>query len=214
MRNHDGVLRSDPVTIDALWCPVVEKGEACPARKDNESMDQAEEVDRLFRDHARELYRYLRTFRLSEEDTYDLVQDVYTRLLDAGLSKIHKPRVWLFTVGRNLAINRLKRDKVRRADGQDPDAVADGSPGALSGLLEQEVQARLWQAFAELPARDQEMMILYLEHEFSYRQIAEVTGRSEISVRVAMHRSRNQLKRRLRPLEMREEMTEAREALR
>jgi RNA polymerase sigma-70 factor, ECF subfamily len=177
-------------------------------------MDQAEGVDRLFRDHARELYRYLRTFRLSEEDTYDLVQDVYTKLLDAGPSKIHKPRVWLFTVGRNLAINRLKRNRVRRAECQDPDVVADGSPGALSGLLEREDQVRLWQAFAELPARDQEMMGLYLEHEFSYRQIAEVMGRSEISVRVAMHRSRNQLKKRLRPPEMQEKMAEVKEGLR
>jgi DNA-directed RNA polymerase specialized sigma24 family protein len=43
------------------------------------------------------------------------------------------------------------------------------------------------------------MMELYLEHEFSYRQIAAVMERSEVSVRVAMHRSRNQLKKWLKP---------------
>jgi len=157
-------------------------------------------VDRLFRDHAKELTRYLRTFRLSDEDTYDLVQDAYMKLLDADPSSIRKPKVWLFTVGRNLAINSLKRNKLRRAEGPDPDGMADGSPGALSGLVEQEERSQLWQAFKNLPDRDREMMLLYLEHEFSHRQIAAVMDRSEVSVRVAMHRARSQLKKWLKPV--------------
>jgi len=162
-------------------------------------MDQGEWVDRLFRDHAKELYRYLRTFRLPEEDTYDLVQDAFAKLLDTEPSSIRKPKVWLFTVGRNLAINLLKRNRTRRPEGTDPDTVADGSPGALSGLLDREERSRLWRAFLALPDRDREMMELYLEHGFSYRQIGSVTGRSEIAVRVAMHRCRKQMRQRLHP---------------
>jgi len=164
-------------------------------------MDQGEWVDRLFREHAAELTRYLRTFRLPEQDTYDLVQDTYVKLLDADPSSIRRPKVWLFTVGRNLAINLLKRNRTRRSDGSDPDSVADGSSGALTGLLEQERSSQLWEAFLGLSERDREMMELYLDHEFSYRQIAEVTGRSEIAIRVAMHRTRNQLKKCLKPLD-------------
>ena len=162
-------------------------------------MDQRQWVDNLFREHAKPLFRYLRTFRLPEEDTYDLVQEAYIRLLNAGPSEIRKPKVWLFTVGRNLAINMLKREKPRWTDAVEVDEMADESEGALAGLLEKEDRARLWEAFSRLPGRDREMMGLYLEHEFSYRQIAEVLGRSEISVRVAMHRSRNRLKKQLRP---------------
>ncbi len=163
-------------------------------------MDKRQWVDSLFREHAKPLFRYLCSFRLSEEDTYDLVQEAYTRLLDAGPMKISKPKVWLFTVGRNLAINMLKRDKARRADAMDVDEMAEESPGALADLLEKEERAQLWEAFSKLSAGDREMMGLYLEHEFSYRQIAEVLGRSEISIRVAMHRTRNRLKKRLRPV--------------
>jgi len=164
-------------------------------------MDQGAWVDRLFRDHAGELTRYLRTFRLPEQDTYDLVQDAFVKLLDADPAAIRKPRVWLFTVGRNLAINRLKRNRTRRAEGPDPEALGDGDPGPLSGLLRREESSRLWEAFLRLPERDREMMELHLDHELSYRQIARVTGRSEIAVRVAMHRTRNQLKKWLKPVE-------------
>jgi RNA polymerase sigma factor (sigma-70 family) len=162
-------------------------------------MDQGEWVDRLFRDHAKELYRYLRTFRLPEEDTYDLVQDAFAKLLVTEPSSIRRPKVWLFSVGRNLAINLLKRNRTSRVGGADPDSVPDGSPGALCGLLDREERSRLWQAFLALPARDREMMELYLEQGFSYRQIGSVTGRSEIAVRVAMHRCRRQMRQRANP---------------
>jgi len=161
-------------------------------------MDQRQRVDDLFRENARPLFRYLRTFRLAEEDAYDLVQEAFVRLLDADLSAIRRPKVWLFTVGRNLAINLKKKETTRRTDAADVDVLPDGSPGALAGLLEQEERERLWEAFSGLSDGEREMLGLYLEHEFGYAQIAEVLGRSEISVRVAMHRSRNRLRKRLR----------------
>ncbi len=163
-------------------------------------MDQREWVDRLFQECAKELFHYLCSFRLSEDDTYDLVQETYVILLDAKQSRIRNPKVWLFTVGRNLAINTLKRRK-RRAESPDVEALADESPGALSHMLKEEEWAGLWQAFRMLPSRDQEMMELSLEHEFSYREIATLLGKSEISVRVAMHRSRKRLSNLLRTVD-------------
>ena len=74
-------------------------------------MEHREWVDRLFREHAKALYRYLRTFRLPEEDTYDLVHDAFLKLLGTKPSQVRQPKVWLFTVGRNLALNKLKRKK-------------------------------------------------------------------------------------------------------
>jgi RNA polymerase sigma-70 factor (ECF subfamily) len=162
-------------------------------------MDQRQWVDNLFREHAKPLFRYLRTFRLPEEDTYDLVQEAYIRLMSAGPSKIRKPKVWLFTVGRNLAINVMKREKSRWTDAGAVDLLEDESRGALADLMDKEDREQLWAAFSALSDGDREMMGLYLEHEFSYRQIAEVLGRTEISVRVGMHRCRNRLKKQLRP---------------
>jgi RNA polymerase sigma factor (sigma-70 family) len=160
-------------------------------------MDKREWVDRLFREYAKELFRYLLSFRLSEEDTYDLVQDAYVKLLDVKPWQVRQPKVWLFAVGRNLAINQLKW-RGRWAGNPDVEGIVDESPGMLPSILEDEDRALLWKAFSRLPGRDQEMLGLYLEHEFSYRQIAALLGKSEISVRVAMHRSRNQLKKLLR----------------
>ena len=169
-------------------------------RKDVEFMNRREWVDRLFREHARDLYRYLRTFRLSEEDTYDLVHDTYVTLLDNMPSQVRQPRVWLFTVGRNLAINVVKR-RHRWSENPGVEELVDASPGVLSDMLEDEKHGMLWQAFSKLPGKDREMMALYLDHELNYRQIATVLGKSDISIRVAMHRSRKQLRESLRSME-------------
>jgi len=156
-------------------------------------MDRREWVDRLFREQAKNLHRYLRGFRLPEEETYDLVQDSFVRLLEADPARIQLPKVWLFTIGRNLAINAFQRNR-RRPGNSDVENLVDESPGVLTGMQEDQERAMLWQAFLKLSAKDRELMGLYLEHEFSYRQIAGILGKSEISVRVAMHRLRAQLR--------------------
>jgi RNA polymerase sigma factor (sigma-70 family) len=163
-------------------------------------MGQREWVDRLFRDHAKELFRYLRSFPLSEEDTYDLVQDAFVKLMHKKPSDLRQPKTWLFTVARRQAINQLKRNHTLK-NHPNVEGLEDESQGPLARMLESEEQEMLWQAFSKLPASDREMMSLYVEHAFDYRQIARVLGRSEISVRVAMHRSRNQLKKWVRSME-------------
>jgi RNA polymerase sigma-70 factor, ECF subfamily len=159
-------------------------------------MDRREWVDGVFRAHSTELYRYLRTFRLSEEETYDLVQDSFVKLLDFEPSQIRQPKVWLFAVGRNQAINARRRNG-RRAESRDVEGLFDPSPGALGALLEDEERRMLWEALQRLPGAQQEMLVLYLEHELNYGQIAKVLGRSELAVRVAMHRCRGQLRKEL-----------------
>jgi len=121
-------------------------------------------------------------------------------VLKAQPSQIRHPKAWLFTVARNLALNRLKTRRSRTEEA-DIEAIADPAPSVLSSMLENEDGALLWRAYSMLPAKDREMMDLYLDNDFTYRQIARILGRSEISVRVAMHRSRKQLRRLLRSLE-------------
>jgi len=161
-------------------------------------MDRRARVDRLFQEHARALY--LRGFRLPEDETYDLVQDAFLRLLEADVERVRLPRAWLFTTGRNLAINKLKRNRAA-SDPADVEGLADESPGPLADMEDVRDRQALWQAFQKLSAPERELLELSLEHEFTCGQMAAILGRSEISVRVAMHRVRTRLKKLLQDFE-------------
>ena len=155
-------------------------------------MDRRDWVDSLFRKHSKELFRYLRSFRLPEDETYDLVQSTFIKALDANPSRIKKPKAWLFKVGRNMAINTLKRERrMVNGDFQEP---ADESPGVLSDLLKNEDHARLWAAVEKLSEKDRELLRLQLANDFSYAEIGRILGKSNVAVRVAMHRVREKLK--------------------
>lgn len=161
-------------------------------------MDRRKWVDEIFRTHAEGLFRYLRTFRLSTDDTYDLVQSTFLKLIEMKPNQIKHPKAWLYSVGRNLAIDLLRRNRVR-PEGGNVDEIVDGSRGLIERIEHDEARALLQQSFNELPESDREMLRLALEHELPYARIAAVIKKSEISVRVAMHRARKQLKKKLSP---------------
>ena len=156
-------------------------------------MDRREWVDRLFQEHGDALFRYLRSFRLPEDETYDLVQSVFLKLIEVKPTKLKQPKAWLFAVGRNMAINALGRAKRTSAVPESFEPPGD-EPSPLDRLLEGEAYARLWQAFSQLPERDREMIRLSLEHGLTHEQIAEVTGTTRGAVKVAMHRNRHKLR--------------------
>jgi len=150
-------------------------------------------VEGVFRDHADALFRYLRSFRLSEEDTYDLVQTVFLKLLDARPASLREARAWLFTVGRNLAINALARNS-RYGETSKAEDPPDKAPGALETLLADEENRRLWGLFRLLPPEEQEIFRLHCEHGLSYAEIGRVVQKATGAVKVAVHRARARLR--------------------
>ncbi len=156
-------------------------------------MDRHQWIDSLFRNHAEDLFRYLRTFRLPEDETYDLVQAAFLAILKEDLDSIQRPRSWLFTVGRNLAINSLRSGK-RSVSGIEIDEKPGDEPLADEVMIQGESDEELWQAFAKLPQRDQELLRLQILDELSTREIADVLAMSESAVRVALHRARQRLR--------------------
>ena len=149
-------------------------------------MNRKDQIDALFRDYAEDLFRYLRSFRLPVDQTYDLVQTVFLKTLDQNLSKLDNPKAWLFRVGRNLALNELKRSKRETPVEDLPEREDEGLSSPLDTLLQAERHDRLAQAFSRLNAKEQELLRLQLEHDFNYAQLAAIVGKNETAVRVAV----------------------------
>jgi RNA polymerase sigma-70 factor (ECF subfamily) len=114
------------------------------------------------------------------------------KLIEGQAEKVKQPKAWLFTVGRNMAINVMKKNK--KMGREDELSSISREPDALTVLLEEEKYDRLWKAFAHLDTEEKEIYRLYLEHGFSHKEIAKIIEKSEGATKVMMHRTREKLR--------------------
>ena len=73
--------------------------------------------------HRAALQKYLRRFTAGAEDVEDLVQEAYVRICAMSPAQVESPRALLFSIARNLAVDRA-RQKLSHAT----DDVADFEP--------------------------------------------------------------------------------------
>lgn len=139
--------------------------------------------------YADRLVRFLWTYTADEEAAKDLTQEVFLRLYREH--RRYPGRVvhggWLYSVGRRLAIDLARRNRVaeklkRRlyvsAPAEDPTTRL-----ALEALLDR------------LPARDREVLFLFYYQGWSTEEIARHYGCPVATVRTKLYRARDKLKK-------------------
>jgi len=145
------------------------------------------------------LYRLLHDAALAE----DVVLDVFVRVTERRntFKADGKFSTWLFTIAHHLATDQLRRHRRVAMPSLNDDAallgaIDDPSPHACERT---ELAAAVRAAVCALPA-DQRVVVLLREYQgFSYREIADVTGVSEETVRVRAFRARQALRKALAP---------------
>ena len=138
--------------------------------------------DGLVERYAPLVYSICRRFPLSEADTDDVGQTVWLRLVER-LPSLREPAAlpgWLATTTRRecLAVLRVTRQRARRESPVDSEVGADGAE-IDRALLDDERDAVLRNAFAELPDRCRELLSYLLEDPpVPYAEIARRLGMS------------------------------------
>lgn len=123
----------------------------------------------------------------------DLAQDVFVRVWQylptfKGESSVG---TWIFRIATNICLRQSERHKSISQTEIPPGAFAEESDN--NSLR---IQA-LYKAIAELPEIDRSIISLYLE-DLKQSEIAQITGVSEVNVRVKIHRIKSILAKRLR----------------
>ncbi len=149
------------------------------------------ELIRVYLDKRENLLRYF-TLRLnSRAAAEDIVQDIYVRLATAELGSVENPAAFLYRLGTNLMLDRVKqrrRAQVRddawqsnrstRAGGED---VAD-EPPADEVIAERQRLARLLGALEQLPPQRRTAFRLHKLEGFSHAATAATMGISRSAV--------------------------------
>jgi RNA polymerase sigma-70 factor (ECF subfamily) len=164
----------------------------------------------LVRRHGRPIYnfvlRQLRVPSVAEEVT----QDVFMRLVQNAADFKHEARflTWLYAIARNLCIDQLRKLSHRRhasldqptSEGPDGsqllDAVSDPNPHASAERTASsaEVRSSIVKAVDALPDDQREVFLLREVANLPFRDIAEITGVGENTVKSRMRYALDRLK--------------------
>lgn len=138
-----------------------------------------------------DLVRYFRVRLRSDEAAEDLVQDIYLKISGTPPADIGNPGGYLFRLGTNLMLDRLKvqRRAVRRdadwhdvnfsaAGGQD---IAEGSPADEVAEARQRLQ-RIIEVVNDLPPQVREAFRLHKLEGLSHAETAQAMNLSRSSV--------------------------------
>lgn len=164
-------------------------------------------VEALHRPVIATIFRFLgRGFR---KDIEDIAQDVFLkvfRAIDRFDPSRAKFTTWVYTLTRNQCFDVLKKRRLKTTSlhaVQDDDSDRDFADGRELAPVEdaenQELGRRIGEALQNL-GEDQRMVFILREYEgLDYREIAEVTGVNEGTVKSRLFRAKQALRQQLEP---------------
>lgn len=136
------------------------------------------------------LINYTRKITLDVESAKEVVQESFLKLWEEEYPEIVEfIPPWLFRVCRNHAIDIKRREKrlIRTEDGAELAIVMGDQETRTEGNIALATLTRVQNKY-------QEVLILKLTHELSYKEIADITGHSVTYVGVLIHEGMKELR--------------------
>jgi len=120
----------------------------------------------------------------------DIMQESFIRLYEKYTAENHTPQL-LYTIGRNLVLDSLRKRKWNPTPLVDDDQPAESHEHYL---MVRDEYRRVLAAMRHLEDDERDLLSLVVSSEMSYRELAQITGFSEANVKVKIHRSRKKLR--------------------
>jgi RNA polymerase sigma-70 factor, ECF subfamily len=163
----------------------------------------SEAFDQLFARHTRSVinfaYRFVRNRGLAEE----LAQEIFLRVYEAAAGYQAQARftTWLYRIATNVCLNEIRKPHNRVAQNGDAQHFAsERAVPAADALAQEEISQALRRVLRELPEKQRVAFILNKYQELSYGEVAEIMKISEKAVKSLIHRAKETLAEKLKPL--------------
>jgi RNA polymerase sigma-70 factor (ECF subfamily) len=164
----------------------------------------------LVRSHHRRVYGLCYRFTNNPADAEDLTQDVFLKVY-SNLSSFDNGRgslqVWITTMTRNLLVDNFRRTRNQRATGslddgwesadelKPIDRLTATGPSAHETAAQKELAKMVQNALAKVSVELREAVILRDLQDLDYKEIAQVLGIPEGTVKSRISRGRAELAR-------------------
>jgi RNA polymerase sigma-70 factor (ECF subfamily) len=136
------------------------------------------------------LFAYLMRMTGDYQLACDIMQESFTRLLER-YGRDSNNRSLLFAIARNAALDDARKKKrIDATATEEPEDARDQE----QRLLVRESCRDVLAAMQNLKEKERDILSLVASTDLSYREVAELTGMSEVNVKVTVHRARVKLR--------------------
>ena len=132
------------------------------------------------------ILRYAYSYLHNQSDTEEVLQDTLIQFLKTRpvFESDEHEKAWLLRVAGNLCKNRLKYNSLRQTDELREELIAE----------QREDLSFIWDAVQALPVQYREVIHLFYREGYSTREISQILGRKEATIRSDLSRGRGKRK--------------------
>lgn len=143
-------------------------------------------------------YAFFLTKRKDAAD--DISQDVFLSAFKhwnefQGRSSV---KTWLLTITRNLSLNYLKSSFMTRVSLTGWVISKQTEPSAEKEFMDAAAVSQIWKYVMELPPKYREVLILESHYQLPRKEMAELLGISEGTIKSRLHRARTRMEKMLK----------------
>lgn len=169
-----------------------------PSSSSSQTDERVEWIRASMERHEAELLRYALSLAGDLPSAEDLVQDAFFKLCKHEPESLRGRLLpWLFTVVRNQAMDRHRRESRwhRAAESEASQMAGDAPNPSVSAQARDDVR-NLLSLMTSLPPNQREVLRLKFQNQLSYREISRLTRLTETNVGFLLHTALRTLRRR------------------
>ena len=151
-----------------------------------ETVSISQQAAQILDTYGDTILRYAYSYLHNRSDTEEVLQDTLIQFLKTRpvFESDEHEKAWLLRVAGNLCKNRLKYNSLRQTDELWEELIAE----------QREDLSFIWDAVQALPVQYREVIHLFYREGYSTREISQILGRKEATIRSDLSRGRGKLK--------------------
>ena len=151
-----------------------------------ETVSISQQAAQILDTYGDTILRYAYSYLHNRSDTEEVLQDTLIQFLKTRpvIESDEHEKAWLLRVAGNLCKNRLKYNSLRQTDERREELIAE----------QREDLSFIWDAVQALPVQYREVIHLFYREGYSTREISQILGRKEATIRSDLSRGRGKLK--------------------
>ena len=155
----------------------------------------------LISPYRQNLLTFLARMHGQQNEAEDLLQETLVKVWRNLPQYNHRRKFagWLFGIARNVAIDGLRKKKIRQMVTYTDDLPEYSNSDDASAAIEaQEMQSAFMQALSKLPENQRQVFLLRQHSEMTFKEIAAETGQPLNTILAHMHYAVTKLKKAIR----------------